>query len=101
MNRKEYLLECLSEECNEVGQRVSKALRFGLSEVQDGQPFNNAERIMEELRDLWAVVEICQDEGFLPEFGISTTDVDNKLARIEKFMAISRREGTLIEYSGL
>lgn len=55
MNRTEYLLCCLAEECTEVGQRVSKALRFGLREVQPMQPLNNAERIREEMRDLLAV----------------------------------------------
>lgn len=97
MNRKEYLLECLSEECNEVGQRVSKALRFGLTEVQDGQELTNAERIIEEMRDLICVYQILFNEGFLPAGNVTAKDVDNKLARIEKFMAISRREGTLID----
>lgn len=97
MNRKEYLLECLSEECNEVGQRVSKALRFGLSEIQDGQPFDNAERIVHELKDLLAVATILQSEGLLSSVRVSPEEVGAKLTRIEKFMAISRREGTLIE----
>lgn len=97
MNRKEYLLECLSEECNEVGQRVSKALRFGLNEVQDGQPFDNAERIVHELKDLLAVATILQAEGHIDSFRVSPDEVGAKAERIEKFMAISRREGTLIE----
>ena len=45
LTRQEYLLICLGEECDEVGQRVTKALRFGLSEVQHGQPLNNGDRI--------------------------------------------------------
>ena len=62
MNKNEYLLTCLAEECAEVAQRVSKALRFGVTEVQQGQPLNNAERIMGEINDLIAVVEILQTE---------------------------------------
>lgn len=96
MNRQEYLLECLSEECNEVGQRVSKALRFGMSEVQPGQALSNADRIVDELEDLISVARILQAERVLPEFMPSQARIAMKQAKIEKFMAISRAEGTLI-----
>ena len=95
MNRTEHLLVCLAEECDEVGQRVSKALRFGLTEVQEGQPLSNADRIFEEMRDLWSVLEILQDDGVLPALGMSSADVDRKRAKIERFMAISRDQGVL------
>lgn len=55
------LLTILAEECCEVGQRVSKALRFGLMEVQPGQPLSNADRISEELGDLLATAEEMND----------------------------------------
>ena len=100
MNRSEYLLECLSEECNEVGQRVSKALRFSLREVQPHQPLNNAERIVEELGDLYSVVAILISEGILPHFSIPQETVDTKRAKIERFMAISRETGALSENGG-
>lgn len=96
MTRSEYLLTCLAEECAEVAQRVSKALRFGLSEVQPGQPMSNADRILGELDDLLAVTTILQLEGVLPEAGPpSDAVVDAKRAKIERFMAISREQGTL------
>ena len=97
MNREEYLLTCLAEECAEVAQRVSKALRFGLNEVQPGQPFTNAERIADELTDLIAVAHILHQEGafagYLPDLGGAAQR--DKLAKIERFMAISREHGTL------
>lgn len=97
MNRREHLLTCLAEECTEVGQRVAKALRFGLTEVQAGQPLTNRARISEELRDLVAVVAILIDEGVLDgdECLTSAEHVDAKRAKIERFMEISRREGVL------
>lgn len=55
------LLTILAEECCEVGQRVSKALRFGLMEIQPGQPLSNAERIASELGDLLATAEELND----------------------------------------
>lgn len=45
MNLQEHLLSCLAEECAEVGQCVSKALRFGLQDAQPGQPLTNLERM--------------------------------------------------------
>jgi len=95
MNRKEYLLECLSEECDEVSQRISKALRFSLEEIQPGQPLNNEERIIEELNDLFSVVQILKEEGIV-NFTQPTSDIiEKKKQKIEKFMAISRERGTL------
>jgi NTP pyrophosphatase (non-canonical NTP hydrolase) len=88
VNRTEHLLTCLAEECAEVGQRVSKALRFGLAEVQPGQPSNNAERITEELGDLISVVGILISEGVIDE---PPTDYEGKRAKIERFMSLSHR----------
>lgn len=99
MNRREHLLVCLGEECNEVAKEVSKALRFGLDDVNPNEPAggDNRTRILKELLDLWAVTEILQDEGFLPPLGISSTDVDRKREKIERFMSISRVNGVLTD----
>lgn len=95
MNRSEHLLVCLAEEADEVGQRVAKALRFGLSEVQPGQPLTNADRILEELRDLFAVAEILASEGVIGWAMPDRMEVLAKLNKIERFMAISREQGVL------
>jgi NTP pyrophosphatase (non-canonical NTP hydrolase) len=92
MNRTEHLLACLAEECAEVAQRVSKALRFGLDEVQPGQASDNADRIADELGDLISVVEILVMDELIPE---PIPDWREKLAKIERFMAISREQGVL------
>ncbi len=96
MNRAEHLLSCLAEECAEVAQRVSKALRFGLSEVQPGQPLNNAQRIVYELGDLMSVAIMLQEDGVLPE---PAEDFDELLAakrvKVEFYMAFSREQGVL------
>lgn len=95
MDRREHLLTCLAEECTEVGQRVAKALRFGLTEIQSGQPLTNAERIAEELRDLIAVATILEAEGALDDIRPTLDQIMAKRAKIERFMEISRREGAL------
>jgi NTP pyrophosphatase (non-canonical NTP hydrolase) len=97
MNRSEHYLACLAEECDEVGQRCMKALRFGLHEIQVDQPFNNSERISEELRDLIAVATILERGGHLARFQPTKEEVSAKLAKIEKFMKISIREGALTD----
>lgn len=95
MTENEHLLLCLAEECDEVGQRVMKALRFGLHEVQPGQSWTNAERIVDELHDLIAVAVLLHSAGVIDRPTPSIERIEEKQAKIVKFMAISRREGTL------
>jgi NTP pyrophosphatase (non-canonical NTP hydrolase) len=95
MNRSEHLLCCLAEECNEVGQRVSKALRFGLAEVQPGQALSNADRIVEEIRDLFAVVEILDEAGVLV-MRLDDEEIAAKKLKVEKFMRYAEEQGALL-----
>lgn len=87
MTETEILLCCLAEECAEVSQRVSKALRFGLQEVQPGQPLTNAERITAELTDLYAVAQMIEGRG-IPRFG-AMEDVLAKQAKVRAYLEYS------------
>lgn len=98
MTRDEHLLICLAEECAEVAQRVSKALRFGLSEVQKDQPLDNAERIVEEFHDLLAVATLLEASGILGHIVPTPSVVEAKRLKIERYFAISREHGTLTEH---
>lgn len=99
MNTTEHLLTILSEECAEVSQRVSKALRFGLKEIQPGQLFTNAERICEEICDLYAVVEMLEDSGALQ--GVVDIDrIQAKKARVKEFMKYAETCGVLATVAG-
>lgn len=93
MNRTDHLLVIVAEECAEVAQRATKALRFGLSEVQEGQPLNNAERLMEEYADLVGVIEMLQAEGHLPD--VPRARVDFKKAGVERWLGHSKANGRL------
>ena len=97
MTRKEHLLTILSEECAEVSQRVSKALRFGLHEVQPNQPWNNAERITQEIADLLGVYEMLCIEEIIP--GAQDFYIQQKRQKVEKFLKLSEQEGTLKQIS--
>jgi hypothetical protein len=102
MTRVEHLLCILQEECGEVARRASKALRFGLAEVQPGQELSNADRIVQKLCDLIAVVEMLQlevvgEDGQIdPDFPDGyRAAIGGKKAKVEKFLRYSDECGTL------
>ncbi len=55
------LLTILMEEAAEATQRASKALRFGVEEVQPGQPLDNSARLAEEIGDFMGVVCLLEE----------------------------------------
>lgn len=65
MNRIDLLLTHLSEECVETALRACKAVRYGLDDIQPGQPLTNGERVAEELLGLITTVAILESEGVL------------------------------------
>ncbi len=95
MTETEHLLVCLSEECDEIGQRVSKALRFGLSEIQPGQELNNAQRIEEEIADLEGVIEMLRQRGVLSRASDHDDRVATKIGKVIRFMGYARKQGTI------
>lgn len=97
MNKQEYLLTKLSEECAEVAQRVSKILCFGIDEKEPGQELTNEQRLKGEYYDLLAVFEMLEDEGFVIQdanFEVRQAMI-NKKAKVKKFMEYSRTQGRL------
>jgi len=95
MTRDEHLYAIAAEEAVEVAQRCTKALRFGGTEVQPGQPLDNRVRILQEFADLLAALEML---GF--SVGPGPLDplrpwVDAKRAKVERFLAYSVECGTL------
>ena len=98
MNKTEYLLTCLTEECSEVQKECTKAMRFGLDDNWKERG-KQSERIMHEFVDLMAVYESLVEEGCLEAY--STQDlyimVQNKKERLEKYMNYARERGTLVD----
>lgn len=97
MNRLDHLLWILSEEGGEVGHRASKAARFGLAECQPGQPFSNADRIVQEWCDANAAMEMLVEGGHLvlpPEQEMRHA-IERKKAQVEKFLLYSAQVGRL------
>lgn len=86
MTKDQYLLTCLAEECAEVAQRASKAIRFGLFEVEPGQSATNWDRLRNELGDLLGVMDALGLEE-------CAETREAKPGRCEKYMEYSRRQG--------
>lgn len=102
MTRTEHLLTILAEECAEVAQRASKALRFGLAEVEPGQELTNAQRIMGEMNDLIAVYMLIAGPVVSPTSPLFVGSEGEwwkahaaKQAKVERFLAYSAECGTL------
>jgi translation initiation factor 2 alpha subunit (eIF-2alpha) len=94
MDRKEHLLTILAEECNETAQRASKALRFTMEEIQPGQDLTNAERLLEEFNQLYAMFEMLQEEGHIGEI-LNESIIKKKKLAVEKYLNHSKVVGTL------
>lgn len=94
MNRKEHLLSCLAEECAEIGHRASKALRFGLDDVEPGQELTNAQQIRKELDDLSVIVQmLCEADMISPWHDVE--HMRRKQAKVEHYLEYAQERGTL------
>lgn len=98
MTQIEYLLITLMKECDEVSQRCSKALRFGLHEVQPEQPLDNEVRIMEEICDFRGVVRYLQELGVfrkLLDMKWVNARARAKIEKLVKYMEYSKQRGII------
>ena len=93
MNREEYALTLIAEECNEVAQRATKSLRFGLDETQEGQEYTNRERILQEFWDLTTVMRMLYPDVDFENEEYSVA----KMKRVNKYMDYSRQLNRLDE----
>lgn len=98
MNRQEYLLTVAAEECAEIQQAISKALRFGLNATHPDTPMlTNELQILREFHQLEAMMRMLIEEGILTQtdFNERAAIMDNKEAKVKKYMEISRKLGRL------
>jgi hypothetical protein len=76
------ILTIMVEECAEVAQRATKVLRFGLDEVQRGQPFDNKYRLALEVGDF-----ICVMEKMIATEMLCETEIEIGMKSKEKQLA--------------
>ena len=98
MNRQEYLLTCLAEECAEVQKLVSKSLRFGLQHKwADSGPGTNQRKICEEIGDICAIATMLEADGAPVRLTYAelVKHLKKKTAKVERNMKFSRKTGCL------
>jgi NTP pyrophosphatase (non-canonical NTP hydrolase) len=99
MTKQQFLLLKLSEECAEVAQRCSKQIQFGPLEIQTGHSLTNAERLKQELLDLFSIWKILEENKQIPEFSEPEVDFayENKKLKLQKYLDYSFKLGELPE----
>jgi hypothetical protein len=96
VNRQEHLLVIVGEESVEIAQRASKALRFGLDEIQPNQEQDNFERMMAEFADLCGALELLRQGSTIDGMVMALRQkIDAKKDKVEKFLLYSQEQGTL------
>lgn len=95
MNLKEHLLTVLCEECAEVQQAASKALRFGTGDSRPGTNTTNAKDIEKEFIEAMAVRDMLRELGVITQPSNSKKIYDDKRNRVEKYLELARKNGTL------
>lgn len=107
MTIKQFWLTKLAEECTEVGQRALKQIQFGADQIwkggevpggiapNDNADINNAQRLLNELSDLSAIVSKLQTMGEIPSQSLADFKAARikKLAKIEKYLMLSQDLG--------
>ncbi len=96
MNTKEYLLSYLAEEALEISQAVHKAIRFGLDQGFEVRGRTNAQDIENEITDLYTIVQILNEMGYI-NWKIDSRAILDKEAKVYGYMARSRKLGILSE----
>ena len=95
MNKTEYLLICLIEECAEIQQAATKALRFGLNNGHPSRRNTNADDIAKECCDLIAIIELLEEEKIINGM-TNIQNIKHKKKKMKHYMNYSRGLGILI-----
>jgi hypothetical protein len=95
MNKEEYLLVCLSEECSEVSQAIDKVLKFGSKNTGPGLTKNNIELVCEEVNDFLGALALVQE--VFPNVVIDPIKINKKANKIKKYYKYSKEIGIVKE----
>ena len=101
MNREQHLLTKLSEECNEVGQVCSKIISLGLFNCKPGTRDTNKQRLIEEINDVLAVLNMIESEIFNTPIKNSKLMLE-KIDKVNKYYKVAQQLGNVKnkEYHG-
>jgi hypothetical protein len=84
MNKTQYLLTKLAEEASEISQAALKAQQFGFDSINPYNQYTNLESLHGELNDLWAIIEMLnENHNFM--YAPSSDAIKLKKEKVEKF----------------
>lgn len=94
MNREQFLLLKLIEELGEAAKNAAKAMQFGGSDKEPGQPYSNFERLSAELNDVSAAIVMLNNEP-TSEFthNPDSRSIEAKRQKVEHYYAVSQQLG--------
>lgn len=92
MNREQYLLTKLAEECTEIAQDALKTQQFGFESYNPDTGITNTEYLTNELNDLFAILEMLDELGSF-KFVACPSAISDKKAKVNKYLELSRKLG--------
>jgi NTP pyrophosphatase (non-canonical NTP hydrolase) len=100
MNRLEYLLTCLAEECSELAIECSKSKRFGLDSYGENDTvalrYSNSENLVKNFVDVYAIIKMLDQEGYINS-NFTAFQVAAKIDKVNKYYNISKQLGYVVE----
>ena len=97
MKRDDHLLVILAEEASEIIKDSTKALRFGIDDCHPVTKETNRDRLVCELNDFIAMIEMLQTEGMLPLDVFDRVKIQAKKEKVERYLRYSQELGRLNE----
>ena len=97
MDKEQYILTCLQEECAEVIHIISKIKRFGITDHHPNTGIENKVSLSNELVDLIAVTEMTIHEVMQDHLSsyYHCDAIQDKKRKVKKFMEYSKSRGCL------
>ncbi len=98
MNKSDYLTLVAIEECAEIQQALSKAVRFGFDDHHPDCPDKtNEDDVLHEFYQLTAMIEELQRQHIIrkPTDEAIRRIKEQKLSKVSHYMAYSRQRGRL------
>lgn len=98
MRKNEYLTLVAMEECAEIQQALSKAIRFGFDDHHPSRADEtNEEQMLTEFYQLTAMIEEMQNKGIIVGFTQEKIEKvkHDKIEKVYKYMDYSEEKGLL------
>lgn len=95
MTEEQLLLAQLAEECGEVAQVASKALRFGPDNYHPDDPEKkkNRDKLVLEFNDIVGVMMELNERGVI-EYPIDMNLIHQKRAKINRYLKVSQENNS-------